>query len=299
MVIIPCFLFSGEFFFFSPEMIQSHVKNYNSEEMELITKDLEVVRSVCFKEETSGNRPLYLATAGGPGARKSTILERFLKEHSHELPTLTYLDPDPRGLKFMAHTYQALSLCPLEISKFPEFTLAQKSAYEKWRGASNYITLLLLEEAFLKRLSIAHGTTSTGEHIPEFLKKVKESGYDITLLLCSCEDEFRYKTTEYRINEQKFYQSSPEDVVLKGKSFPVRMSAYFNFADTLYLFWSDDLATKESLSAILQKGNIVIIDPIAYEKFVQKYENDRSKLQKEGKIISSWVELVKTYQKRF
>jgi hypothetical protein len=54
---------------------------------------------------------------------------------------------------------------PYAISKNPS-TYA-KLAYEKWRGASNYIASSLLNEAYDKKFNIAHGTPPA--HLPLFL----------------------------------------------------------------------------------------------------------------------------------
>ncbi|HNA62074.1 MAG TPA: hypothetical protein PKW79_03250 [Rhabdochlamydiaceae bacterium] len=78
------------------------------------------------------------------------------------------------------------------------------SLLKKWRPASNYIALTLLEEAFARHDNVAYGTTSTGGHIPAFLKKVHDAGYDITLLLCSCDDSIRKAAIEYRNEQQRF-----------------------------------------------------------------------------------------------
>jgi hypothetical protein len=284
-------LTAAEPFFFTEPMIQSHMKGYSEEEKGAIEKDLAVVRSVCIPATTS-SKPLYIATAGAPGARKSTILERFLKAHP-ELSEVAYLDPDQRGLKFMAHTYISRSLSSLALGGFNKTTLAAKMAYEKWRGGSNYIALTLLEEAFAQKKSIAHGTTSTGDHIPDFLSKVKGAGYEITLLLCSAEDGFRQKAIEYRNEEQKFYQSSPEDAIGKWRLFPQRMKAYFTYADTLYLFWSDDLETTERLAAVVKGGVLHVENEEAYSRFVSKYNRDRQLLLQEGKQVPAWEELAR------
>lgn len=287
-----------EYLFFSPQAIESHLRGYSEDEKAAIGKDLDVVRSVCSyntDESEKIEKPLYLATAGSPGARKSTILERFLRDHSLISKT-TYIDPDQRALKFMSHTYCSQSLSALTIGDYENYAMAVKSAYEKWRGASNFIALTLLEESFLHKKNIAHGTTLTGEHTPQFLAKVKDAGYDITLLLCSCEDAFRKKAIQYRNEEQKFYQSTPEDAIIKGKLFPQRMPAYFTYADTLYLYWSDDLATQERLAAVLQDGDLKILDVQALNLFIQKFENDRELLNAERKQIPSWDELVNLYR---
>lgn len=286
------------YLFFSPEMVTTHLKEYDIEEKELIEKDLNVVRSICFKDpkaKDSEKKPVYIATCGAPGSRKSTILERFLLKQCAPFQ-FAYLDPDQRALKFMAHTYYSQSLSALAIAEHEHYSQAIKAAYEKWRGASNYIALTLLEEAFLQRKDIAHGTTSTGEHISKFLSKVKEAGYEVVLLLCSCEDTLRHQAVDYRNKEQKFYQSTPEEAVSKGVLFPQRMSSYFTYADTLYLFWSDDLFNPERLAAVITGKDIVIYDQEALTNFISKFEKDRNKLMKEGKQIPSWNELLEIRQ---
>src|SRR5262249_19550224 len=95
--------------FFTPEMIQTHLKEYTPEERELIEQDLKAIREICVAHVPASTKPTYLSTAGAPGARKTTILERFVKAHP-ELGPNVYVDPDQRALKFMANTYYARSL---------------------------------------------------------------------------------------------------------------------------------------------------------------------------------------------
>jgi hypothetical protein len=265
-------------------MIASHLKGYSEEEMALLNKDLDVVRSVCLGGTVNASPRFFLATAGAPGARKTTILERFVSMHP-EYQQGVYLDPDPRTLKFMAHTYYAQSLSALVVSNAQSYDEVIKNAYTKWRGGSNYIVLNLLEEAFALGRSVIHGTTSTGGHIPVFFGKLKENGYQITLLLCSCEDEVRYDAVDHRNKVVRFYQSSPEDAVSKGTLFPQRMGAYFAYADQLYFFWSDRVFEQERLAAIWQDGNLEIIDEKAMQCFIDKYEADRAALLASGTSI--------------
>jgi hypothetical protein len=286
-------------FYFTAKVAQSHLKGYSPEEKLLIEKDLKVVRSVCFSEgKKKSTTPIYLATAGGPGSRKSTILERFLKEHP-EYSQCIYLDPDQRCLKFMSHTYYSLSLNADSNAKEMDFSLVTKKAYEKWRGASNYIALTLLEEAFSHRYDIAHGTTSTGDHIPDFFKKLKEKKYEIVLLLVSCQDSLRRQAISYRNEEQMFYQSTPEDAMVKAKLFAGKMVDYFSHADLIYFFWSDDLFLKERLAGVMKKGTLEIKDAQAMHSFIQKYEEDRKGMRQEGKDLPSWEALLKIAQRHF
>lgn len=273
--------------FFTPQMIQSHVKEYSEQEMRLIQKDLGVVRSVCLDGTHNTDTRFFLATAGAPGARKTTILEKFVASHP-EYQGGAYLDPDPRTLRYMVHTYYAQSLSPLVISETGSYDAVIKNAYNKWRSASNYIVLSLLEEAFAAGRSVVYGTTSTGGHIPVFMTKLKENGYQITLLLCSCPDEVRKEAVEYRNSTVRFYQSSPEDVVSKGVFFPQRMKAYFDHADILYFYWSDSLFTEERLAGIWQNGKLKIHDSEAMQCFIDKYEADRKTLEAQNVSIPSF-----------
>ena len=298
--ILPSTLSAEGYLFFSPKSIASHLQGYNEVEKSAIAKDLTAIREICLQHQESAaqKRPLYIATAGAPGARKSTILERFLAS-SPLFAEVCYIDPDQRGLKFMAHTYYSQSLSNRVTADYKEYTEARKAAYEKWRGASNYIALTLLEEAFSEKRDIAHGTTSTGGHIYTFLPKIKNAGYEIVLLLCYCKESFQREAIQHRNEVQKFYQSTPEDAINKSLLFPQRMAAYFQNADTLYLFWSDDLSSKERLAAIYDSGKMQVIDQEALDCFIQKFSSDRKYLQTEGKSIPSWNELTSVYYDRF
>jgi hypothetical protein len=273
--------------FFTPQMIASHLKGYSEEERQLLQKDLNGVRSVCLEGARNAGTRFYLATAGAPGARKTTILERFVSMHP-EYQEGVYLDPDPRTLRFMVHTYYAQSLNPLVISETGNYDQVIKNAYEKWRPGSNWIVLSLLEEAFAAGHSIIYGTTSTGAHIPDFFAKLKENNYQIVLLLCSCPDEVRYEAVDYRNRVVRFYQSSPEDAVAKGTLFPQRMDSYFTYADQIYFYWSDHLSAPERLAGIWRNGKLAIYDGDAMQRFVDKYEADRTALQSTGSVLPAF-----------
>jgi hypothetical protein len=281
-------------------MIEEYLAGYSKEEKADIGKDLNIVRSVCLpKVRPAEDRPpFYLASAGAPGARKSTILGRFVQANP-EYGQAVYLDPNHRALKFMAHTYQAQSLSAVQMASSLFYLSVQQAAYEKWRAASNYITYTLLEEALEQRCDIVHDTTLTGSYVPEFLPKLKAAGYHTVLVLCYCEDSLRQDAVQYRHEEQRFYQSAPEEVLSKGKLFPEKMPLYFSTADALYLYWSNDLFDDPLLIATLDQGEFDIKQGCCIESFRNKYEEDRAALQAEGKNLPSWEELVQLYTGRF
>ncbi|MBS0625521.1 MAG: zeta toxin family protein [Verrucomicrobia bacterium] len=283
-------------FFYTPEMLAKHLETYTEKEVQLLEKDLAVVRSVCFDDTQSADSrfylatagsPFYLATAGAPGARKTTTLERFVAAHP-EYQKGIYLDADARALKFMVHTYYAQSLTPLAIAEAESYDQVIKNAYDKWRYGSTWIGYRLFEEAATFGRSIIFGTTSTGAHVPDLFSKLKKQGYQIVLLLCSCPDNLRRDAVEYRNQVIRFYQSSPDDAFAKGKVFPQRMGTYFAYADIMYFYWSDDLASPEKLAAVWREGKLEVHDPQAMQRFVEKYEADRAALAIEGQRIPSF-----------
>lgn len=61
--------------------IQNLLSQYSLVERADIEKDYKNIRKLCFSQANNPKRLIYLATAGGPGASKSTILESYLRNH--------------------------------------------------------------------------------------------------------------------------------------------------------------------------------------------------------------------------
>lgn len=233
---------------FPRDFVDGFIKDYSEEDKLKIKKDLKLVEQVTFdtaKPNTNESiAPLYLATAGGPGSAKTTTLETFLK--ANKLDHFVYADPDQVSLKNMNFTYRK-SLTNYDFAEAKSNHAALKSAYDKWRGASNYICHEMLQIAFGnndgkgEKYSIAHGTTSTSPHIASLYSRIKPLGYHITLLLCYSEDETRKNAVERREKEQAFVQTDPNDVISKGADFPKRFDVYFDFADEIFFYWNDGL----------------------------------------------------------
>ncbi|MCE3230748.1 MAG: Zeta toxin [Alphaproteobacteria bacterium] len=264
--------------------VKSHLKPYSDKEKELIEADLRNIADLCFREQRpGGDQPLYVATAGGPGASKSTILETFLHDH----PDFVYADPDPRALKFMINTYYQ-SLTYYAISQAPSFQAVLRSAYEKWRAASNYIACTILNRAFADGYNIAHGTTSTAKEVAGLYGNLKAKNYRIMLLLCGSTDQNRINAIHNR-SMQGFVQNAEEDTINKGKIFWERFPIYFQYADEIVIYWTEDFAKGSVKAATFDpKGGVVILNPQAYERFVNQYEQERA----ERRDIPSFEELI-------
>jgi hypothetical protein len=231
---------------FPRDFIESHLKNYSSEEQAKIKKDLAIVKQLYFDSAIANqdSTPVYLATAGGPGSGKNTALEAYLI--ANQLDHYVYVDTDQVTLKNMNFTYRR-SLTNYDYAIAPSNLAALRAAYDKWRAASNYITHELMQIAFGnddgkgEKYSIAHGTTSTSPNIGLLYRDAKSFGYRITLLLCYSQDETRKRFVETREKEQAFVQTLPADVISKGADFPRRFNLYFQYADEMFFYWNDEL----------------------------------------------------------
>lgn len=223
---------------FTEEFLKDFLKTYSKDEQELIQEDLAALLHYSFfKRAPATSKPIYLATAGGPGACKSTVLETYLRTNG--LQDGVYTDPDQVALRKMNYTYKDW-VTNYDYAKAKDYKEALTIAYEKWRWASNYIAHSVLQEAFLKRYNIAHGTTSTSPHIVKLYEKLKPD-YSIELLLCYAPDDIRREAVQTRERQQAFVQADPNDVISKGKEFHKRFPIYFQYADKITFYWQNDL----------------------------------------------------------
>lgn len=222
------------------DFVETFLQNYSDKEKPLIRADHQHIENVAFsgkKPEPQGKR-IYLATVGAPGSCKSTILETYMASHPDETGSCVYVDPDQRTLKFMTSTYWQSMTC-YEISTSPTYQECAKNAYNKWRGASNYIANSILNKAYREGFSIAHGTTSQCPEVGENYKKLKSKGYKITLLVCMSEAGNRLQAVKQREEKQGFVQSTPKDFVEKEKSIMKNFPIYFEHADVVHIYWVD------------------------------------------------------------
>lgn len=270
-------------------VVDGNLIHYSKEEIALIKEDLANINALVFRSKTPSKQPIYLATAGGPGACKSTILETIL----HEDPTvanMAYIDPDPQSLRLMMNTYLTKGLSFYAIREGGSFPKVQVDAYTYWRAGSNYIAQTLLNRAVAGRFNIAHGTTSTSPVVGKLYEVLKENGYTLHFVLCYAKDETRQKAFEHRMETQANYQATPEDAVQKGRLFPERFPLYFKFGDSLRLYWTCDFSKGSKEVARIEGGVLTVKDKKGYRRFVAHYESARSRSEKD---LPSWADLLK------
>ncbi|MBV8801779.1 MAG: AAA family ATPase, partial [Gammaproteobacteria bacterium] len=278
--------------FFTKEFISSFLQHYTPEEKNEIAKDLKNIREYTFDKAVSlsqSDAPLeYVATAGAPGAGKTTVIETFIKEN--HLKNYVYADPD-QILKNMNYTYRK-SLSNYHFAEAKSNHDALKDAYNKWRPASNYICHEMLQIAFGSenkketQFCLAHGTTSTNLAVEQLYKKIKSRNYSIHLLLCYSPDPIRKEAIEKREKEQAFVQVDAKEVISKGEDFLKRFDVYFSYADKISFYWNDKLehgrlpvscATFNKLSD--NSTVLMVTDPVGWEFFCKKYLADCEQYQ--------------------
>lgn len=252
------------------KIVDGFLKDYGPEEREAIDKDLSKIEGIFLvveKPVAPNVQPIYIATVGGPGASKSTILSKLLKDIKEENKDFSYVfsDPDQGALIYMDAYIKAVDNSTKKA--------VLKAAYDKWRGGSNYISNTLLNKAFEGRYNIVHGATSQGTPV-SFYQDLKQKGYKIYLVFCASSDENRVKAIENRENVQHLVQSTPEDARNKADAVYRRFGDYFAAADKVDIYWTDTFSQGSTLAATYVDKKLTIQDQDAFDHFVKDY-NDR------------------------
>ncbi len=254
------------------ELVQGYLKTYSPDEIEKINMDYANIRDLCFSQAKKDQKKLiYVGTAGGIGAGRSKILERYLRGRLG----FVHIDPDQRGLKFMINTYTQY----IDNYLISESLTYQrlKEAYAKWRDASDYIVNKILNEAYDKNFAIAYVTTSSIKGIDQFFGKLKNRNYKIILLLCGSSEENRLKAMEYKEKHQYFVQATPEELITKGRRFFDNFPAYFQLADEIQFYWTEDFFKGGVKVGDYSRKNGLKWSHEYYKKFVDSYESYRKK----------------------
>lgn len=241
--------------FFPREAICSFLEGYNEEDMSRIVSDFHLLQEETFRNVEK--QKIYLFTAGGPGAGKSTILEDKLNKAEIRY---AYIDPDRRGLQKMATTYLA------DV----ESGLSSEEAYSKWRGASNFIANTLMAIALDQGYAIAHGTTMTSPHAAKALQAIKNYGYERNLLHITSPDVVRIASD--RARQEVLFQCTEEDLIEKGKAFFERYDDYLANSDQISFFYRP--AVDETILAAIQvKEQLTVLDEECWNAIHELHQN--------------------------
>lgn len=178
-----------------------------------------------------------ILTGGAPGAGKTLLLERIMKENTQPLP---YLDPDAVFLKnLMKKTYQADLEKALEAAGDDEGKIkqARQEMYDKWRCASNYLTHYWIAFFIGQNKSFYFGTTASSPQMKDTFDYYKKRNYNIDLIYIAAPDQVRFDSITLR--DKKFVQTTLEDIIEKGKMVWDRFTDTFLKATTMSLYFRD------------------------------------------------------------
>jgi predicted ABC-type ATPase len=238
-----------------------------------------------------GEPKIYLATAGGPGAGKTTILEQYLaaaKEASYR--SMVVSDPDQPILRMMGNLNVRHMQSLARVADAGSTGAANKAAYDFCRDGSNYIAYAVLNKAVAGGYNIAHGTTSTGDKVPDNVSLLKAQGYQVHYLLVAAPDKVRTQNVQHRVTAQANYQSTPEDVKDKGGRFWEMLPFYFKQADKVDLYFSAKPLQQNHVATVV--GNAVTVhDAKGLSGFVREYEKVREASAANGKPLPALAEV--------
>lgn len=226
-----------------------HKVEYSPEERARLDADVQEIWQRIIEQNPLKEKVVVMA-AGAPGAGKSTVLKQELAKMN-----VAFICPDDICLKQQKRTY-----CQERSD------LGDVEAYNKWRPGSNAACHSILANLIREGYALYFGTTSTGDKTNVFLKWLHERGYTIKLIHVTAPDDVRFESLKKR--DQEFFQTTPEDVVNKGKLLPQRINdTYLAFADEIDFRYRGGVDEDAVVAAKWVRGRgLEIIDPVAYDK---------------------------------
>jgi predicted ABC-type ATPase len=275
-----------------------HKKEYTSEELELLKKDIIAIYQAMLNENPI-KQPLAIMTAGAPGSGKTTLLKQNRQTQLKKGKAIAYICPDDICLQQMAKTYQQeikekMASPSLTEDEQKELRL---ECYNKWRPGSNAGTHLILANLIRHQYAFYFGTTSTGPATGKFLEFLKAKGYTIKLLHITAPDDVRWASIQER--DKTFVQTTEQDIRDKGDLLPQRiMDAFLQFADEIEFFYRDALKEDAVLAARWQLneppaytlGTLQVIDTECYEQIKKVHNAVCDKLKKPDLVWEETVE---------
>lgn len=243
-------------YFFKKSDLLDFLAEYSEEELMRIQNDFWHLHQVTF--EHADRKPLYVATAGGPGSGKTTLLYHYMDESPVHF---AFIDPDRSCLFRMSSTY----LWDKQLGYLPE------ECYEKWRGASNFISNTLVGIALGEGYAIAHGTTLTSPHVVRSLKAIsKRFGYERELLHITADEALRIESVE-RVRERGEHQATDDDMANKGHRFFHMLMTYAGNFERIGFYYRPEMEVVIQ-AALLDHGHLSVLDEEALEQIEQLHE---------------------------
>lgn len=233
------------------------------------------------------NRPIWISTAGGPGAGKSTAIfqnvaklfdidveknawsEGSLKTASKAIfPNIPFalISPDKRSL-------QAIAACENADGAIDD------EFYKKWWNALYFLSGVTTNASLAYGKNAIYDTTFTSEKAINSVTQARENGYYTATLMLGASDEVRQQSVQKR--NEAYVQVFPHNVNKQNDVFAGNIPKIFSLSDEVILAWRDDVAVSGYHVACVQ-GNqrLTVIDENGFEAFCNTYPVAKELTQK-------------------
>ncbi|MDD4616361.1 MAG: hypothetical protein PHW76_04490 [Alphaproteobacteria bacterium] len=247
------------------------------------SKDIKTVLTLAKseKEDIEGLkgfvRPVYIASAGGPGNGKSTALFQYVAAlFDVEVPEKNWLEPSLSKAmgKVFSEVPAALvspdrrGILSLAMEKRREPT-SDRAFYLKWRWASNFLSNIAMNVAFNNRRNIVHDTTMSGGSVLDNLKALKESDYCIAVLMQGAEGATRQKACDKR--NKIFFQSLDANITAQDAAFSEKIPHIVSWADLVVVGWRDKVDENSRHVAKIADGKLLVLDEEGFNNYCAAY----------------------------
>lgn len=253
---------------------------YTPDEIETVLKLAVEQRAAAGQISRYQGKKLWITSAGGPGAGKSTALLQWVAQlfeikvpddYWHEaslseaiklifseIPAI-FISPDRGGLLSLA---QCLRGTPTSDEAF----------YLKWRWASNFLSGLATNLAKTRDLSAVHDTTLSSEAGLKNLEQAKKDGRYIAALLQGAPLDTREEAAHRRNVINGFYQSLPANVIDQDRSFAKNLPRIVGLADQVVIGWRDGVGnTAQHVAKIFDGKTLVVLNEKGFQNYCVLY----------------------------
>ena len=235
----------------------------------------------------SYKRPVWISTAGGPGAGKSTALSQNIaklfdiaveKEAWSEgslqtatraiFPILPFslISPDKRSLP-------SIAACENVGDAIDE------SFYKKWWNAIYFLSGVAINASLTYGKNAIYDTTFTSEKAINSVTQAKENGYYTATLMLGASDEVRHKSVQKR--NKAYVQVFPHNVTKQNDAFAESIPKVLSLSDEVMLAWRDGVSNSSyNVACVQENQRLTVLDENGFEAFCNTYPIAKEMTQK-------------------
>lgn len=245
---------------------------------------------------------IYFASAGGPGAGKSTALlkevvktfqDAYYKEHEQELAFgITPEDwTEPSLSKALGQIFSKIPAAFISPDRHGILSLAKhfrkeptsdEAFYSEHRWLSNFISNFLTNVAFNKEVNIVHDTTMSSERA---VKNLDGMGKNVTKIILMQGAPFETREEAADKRNKIFYQSYKANVSEQDQAFNKLIGTIVEKSDIVLVGWRDAADAEAQIVAKISHGEVLILDKKGFDAYCDNY-SEMSELRKNLVVVN-------------